>query len=367
VLALKNIYRNKLRNFLTLLGVAAGIAVFVTSLSVSNGFKEQITDLIKKYSIDITVQSKGAATPLMSRIAVSDYLRLRDVAGVRDVSSLVLGSVKAPWNPYFIVAGISSGEALSSKFAMLEGRPPVPGRKELILGSLASAQLHYRPGNKIVLIDSEVFTVTGIYTFGSRIMDAAAVLDITDAQRLLKTDQYVNMAFIQVDPGIDPGLIMERIQELLPNLSVLRSADFTGQVRMFNTVNFFVWVISLISIFTCCIVVMNTLFMAISERTREIGVLMAIGWSRFMIFRMILTEAVIICLAGGIAGDVGGLLFLSVLNRMNVIGVGWMPASIPPEIVAASFALSLGLGVVSACYPAFIASKLLPVDALRYE
>jgi putative ABC transport system permease protein len=367
MIVLRNIYRNKLRNFLTLLGVAAGILVFVTSFSVSSGFKSQITNLIKRYSIDLTVQAKGAATPSMSRIPVSDYLKLRDVPYVRDVSSLIIGSVKASWNSYFVIAGISSSEALSSKFVMVEGRHPLPGRRELILGSLASGQLNYRPGNKIVLFDNEVFTVTGIFSFGSRIMDSAAVLDISEAQRLLKIDQYINMAFIQLEPGSDLQQVMEHIQKHFPNLSAQKSSDFHGQVRMYHTIDLFVWVISLISLFTCCIVVMNTFFMAVSERTKEIGILMAVGWSRFRVFRMILGEAMIICLAGGVIGNIAGLIFFAVINRTHDIGLGWMPTSIPPEIVAQSLAISIGLGIVCSCYPAIVASMLLPVDALRYE
>jgi putative ABC transport system permease protein len=367
MIILRNIYRNKLRNFLTLLGVAVGILVFVTSFSVSIGFKRQIADLIKKYNIDITVQAKGAATPLLSRIDVSDYLQLRDVPYIRDVSSLIIGSIKAPWNSYFIIAGISSSEALSGKFVLIEGRPPLPGKKELILGSLTAGQLNYRPGNKIVLFENEVFTITGIFSFGGRIMDSAAVLDIADAQRLLKTDQFINMAFIQLEPGSDAHQVIDRIQKRFPNLSALTSADFPGQVRMYHTINLFVWVISLISIFTCCIVVMNTFIMAVSERTKEIGILMALGWSRFRIFRMILGEAMIICLAGGVVGNVAGILFFFVINRTHDLGLGWMPTSIPFEVAAQSIAISFGLGIVCSCYPAVVASMMLPVEALRYE
>jgi putative ABC transport system permease protein len=183
----------------------------------------------------------------------------------------------------------------------------------------------------------------------------------------LKTDQYINMAFIQLEPGCDDRQVIDRIQKRFPNLSIQASADFPGQVRMFNTINLFVWVISLISLFACCIVVMNTFIMAVSERTKEIGILMAVGWSRFRIFQMILCEAIIICLAGGIIGNVVGLIFFSVINRTNDIELWLMPTSIPPVIVAQSLAISIGLGIVCSCYPAIVASMMLPVDALRYE
>jgi putative ABC transport system permease protein len=367
MIAIRNIFRNKLRNLLTLIGVAAGIAVFVTSHSVSAGFKDQIAGIIRKYSIDITVQAKGAATPIMSRINVTDYLQLRDVEGVADVSSVILGSIRTPWNPYFIIAGISSAEALSTKLTLVEGRFFVPGKREIILGKLAAERLDYHPGSKILLPGEELFTITGMYSFGSRMIDGAAIFDLDDAQRLLKSADYVNIAFIQVRPGDDVRQVTDEIGRRFPHLSALPSADFSGQVRMFNTVNIFVWIISLISLFTCCIVVMNTLLMAVSERTKEIGILMAVGWSRFMVYRMILKEAVIICFAGGVAGNIGGLLFLVLLNEMKTLGVGWFPLAIPAAIVLKSLALSVVLGIAGSFYPAVVAIKLLPGEALRYE
>jgi len=367
VIAIRNLLRNKLRNLLTLLGVAAGIAVFVTSHTVSAGFEDQIAEIIRKYSIDLTIQSKGAATPIMSRIDIRDYLELRDVEGVGDVSSVILGSIRTQWNPYFIIAGISSAEALSTKFTLVEGRFFVPGKREILLGKLAAERLDYHPGNKILLPGEELFTITGLYSFGSRMMDGAAIFDLEDAQRLLRSDGYVNLAFIQVKPGNDVRRVTDEISERFPHLSAIPSADFSGQVRMFNTINVFVWVLSLISFFTCCVVVMNTLLMAVSERTKEIGILMAVGWSRFMVYRMILKEAIMICLAGGVAGNIAGLLFLFLLNGMKALGVGWIPLSIPAGVALKSLALSVVLGIASSLYPAIVAIKLLPAESLRYE
>ncbi len=341
--------------------------MFVSSHSVSNGFKTQIQDMVKSYGIDISVQEKGAATPIISRIPVQEYRALQGLAGVKDISALTIGSIRAPWNPYFLIAGISSVEALAGKISILEGHFFTPGRREVILGAVAAEELGYSVGNRIFLTDDEIFSITGIFSLGSPVVDGAAVLDLQDAQRLLKQEDFINMAFLQLKPGGKPETVIEQIGWRFPALTAFRSGETVGQIRMFQTVELFVRIISAISLFTCCIVVMNTLFMAISERTREIGILLAVGWSRLMIFRTILTEAVILCLLGGVVGNIIGLVSLWCFSRTRVVGFGWIPFSIPAIIVAESIGLAVVLGIISSFYPALFASSLLPADALRYE
>ena len=366
-IAVKNLYRNKIRNSLTLFGVAIGISVFVSSLSLSSGFKNQIYGIIKKYSIDINVMAKGASTPLGSKVSFKDYHALSEVPGVRDISAIILGSVKTPWNSYFLITGISSVEALSSKINFVDGRMFIPGRREIILGKLASEKLGYGVGNKILLGENELFTVTGVFQVGSRVFDGAGAVDIQDSQRLLKRERYVNMALLQLERSAVPGKVLEAITDRFPHLTAVRTGDFIGQMRMFETIDLFAWVISAISLFTCCVVVMNTLFMAVSERTKEIGVLAAIGWSRSMIFKTLVLEALILCLMGGIAGNGLSLLTMRSLNLSTAIGMGWFPKHIPWTILFYSLSISIILGIVSALLPAMVASRLMPAEALRYE
>lgn len=367
MIALRNLQRNKLRTLLTLLGVAAGISVFVSSLSISSGFKSQLQDIIKNYSIDITVQSKGAATPAYSEINISDYNELHNIEGVKDTSSLIIGSINTPWNPYFLIAGLSSVEALSGKFGIVEGRPFTAGHNEIMLGELAAKHLKYNINNKIVLADKEIFLITGIYSLGSRIPDGGAVLDLKDAQRLLKKGDKINLAFINIKSEARPQDVIERIHKRFPHLSAVLSGDFIGQIRLFKAIDLFVWAVSVISVFTCGLVVMNTFFMAIAERTREIGIMLAIGWTRFMIFRIILYEAICLSFTGALFGNLLAILLLNILNNTNTLGLGWLPSVVPAAVVLKSLYLSVILGSLGSAWPAFLASRLLPVKALRHE
>ncbi len=367
MIALRNIFRRKLRNFLIFIGISVAISIFISLSSISTGMKTQIQDIVTRYSVDIVVQPKGADSLIMSRIAVSDFNKLRQLKGTKEAFPLIMGAIKTPWNTYFPVIGVSSIKTFSNKFNLTEGRLFTSDKRELILGITAAQKLGYHVQNKILLAHNELFTVAGTYYFGSSMVDNGAILDIKDAQRLLKREDYINMAFIQMAKDARADEMTTIINSAFPHLSAIRSGDYTGQVELFKTLDAVVWIISAISIFSCCILIMNTMIMAVSERTKEIGILLAVGWSRFMIFRTIVAEAMLICVAGGIFGSVISLLTLYMLANYTTAGLGWIPTSISFKTAYTGVGLSVLCGIVSALSPAALASKLSPAEALRHE
>jgi putative ABC transport system permease protein len=108
--------------------------------------------------------------------------------------------------------------------------------------------------------------------------------------------------------------------------------------------------------------------MAVSERTKEIGILMAIGWSRSRIMRTIIWESLVICFIGGLVGNLMSLALLWGLQFVHPAGV-WVWASVSgvPRIILISMGVSLLLGLLSSLYPAFLSTRLLPAEALRHE
>jgi len=353
---------------MTLFGVAIGISTFVSLTTISHSFKSQISGMIKSYSIDLCVMAKGAANPAYSRISLSDYHKLGETEGVQGISSFVLGSMKSAWNPYFIVIGVSSIETLATRLGMVEGRLFIPGKREVVLGELSARRLNLRIGDKVLPREGEEFSVSGIHVTGSKLLDGAGIFDIRDAQRMLNRDDCVNMAFIQVREGKSPDEILEKINQNFPELSATHSGNLIGQIRLIKVVETSARTISIISFIACCIIVMNTFMMAVTERTKEIGILRAVGWSQWMVARNIVFEAMGICLLGGILGNLVGLVQLWIFSEINPEGLGWwIPLSSSADILVKSIGLSLLLGIVGSLYPALQASKLLPAEALRYE
>ncbi len=366
MLSLRNILRRKVRTLITILGVAIGISLFTTAISFSEGFQTQMQDIIKNYQVDITVQRRGSPTPIHSRITWEDYQNLQKIDEIENISSMIIGTVRTKWNPYFMIIGISN-DILNYRIGLLEGRIMLPGKKEAIIGQLAAEMFNFGINSKIEFGEDEVYTLTGIYSTSIRIIDGAICLDLKDIKRILRFNDYANMLFIRVKNNVNPVTIIHKINNDYPELYAARSGDFANHLRLNNTVKTFVWAITVISLFTSCIIISNTLIMSITERTREIGILMAIGWSKLRIIRMIMNEALLISLAGCLAGNIIGIIQLWILNHINAVGLGWIPVFISYETFFKSIVFSAVVGILSAISPAIIASKLLPAEALRYE
>ncbi len=366
MLALRNILRRKVRTLITILGVAIGISLFVTAISFSHGFQKQMYDIIKNYQVDITIQRKGSPTPIHSRITREDYQRLQNIEEIEGISSMIIGTIRTKWNPYFMIIGVSN-DILNYRIGLLEGRVMLPDKKEAIIGQLASEMFNYGINSEIEIGEDEVYKITGIYSTSIRIIDGAICLNLEDVRRILRFSDYANMLFIRVKHDADPVTVIRKINNNFPELYAARSSDFSSQMRLNNTVKAFVWAITVISLFTSCIIVSNTLIMSITERTREIGILVAVGWSRLRIIKMIMNEALLISFAGCLLGNIIGIIQLWILNYVNIAGPGWIPVSISFWIFLQSIIFSTIVGVLSAISPAIIASKLLPAEALRYE
>ena len=138
-------------------------------------------------------------------------------------------------------------------------------------------------------------------------------------------------------------------------------------MRLMRVVDAFTRTLAVVALVGTCLVVINTLLMAIGERTREIGILMTVGWTPWLVLRMFLAESVVLCVAGAGLGNVFALLLLRVVNSIESIGFGWIPIRYSLSLTMESFAMALIVAVISLVWPAIILFRVQPLAALRQE
>ncbi len=215
-------------------------------------------------------------------------------------------------------------------------------------------------------VTNTTYRIVGIYETGDVFEDSAALLRLEDAQELLGKERQVSLFYIRLKEPALRTRLEERVARQWPDLKLSSTSEFANKQSMQDILRGFVWVIGGLAIVIGGVSMMNAQLMAVFERTREIGVLRAMGWKRSRVLAMILGESVLVCLAGGVIGILLGWLLLSGLSQVTVL-MGTQTGNIRSGLIAQAMLVVLILGLVGGLYPAWRASRLLPVEALRYE
>ncbi|RME43601.1 MAG: ABC transporter permease [Chloroflexi bacterium] len=362
--ALRNLSRRKTRTFLTVGGIAIGVTVVVALGALTEGFIDQFTALLSGGGADLAAMQANVADMSLSAIDEQVGRRIATMPEVEEVSGMVLGFVSTPDMPLLLVYGLEPNEFTIDQFTVVEGRT-IRGRGEVIIGRPAADSLHKQVGD-LLRIRGRPFRIVGIYETGIGYQDAGAVIDQREAQALFEKPRQVSYYQIKLKDPEAADKVIREIQHRFPGLAVSRSADFLENTEDIKMTRAMVAVLSSIAIIVGSIGVMNTVLMSVFERTREIGVLRALGWRRRRILEQILSESLILGVIGGALGTAVGVGLVLLLGRVPTFG-SLLSGSFKPMIFVQGALVALGLGTVGGLYPALRATQFQPAEALRYE
>lgn len=375
----KNLIRRKTRTGLTLAGLGVAVAASTLLLSISDNYTQAATRYYTARDVDLVVVRAGVADRLNSSLHSDLAQALERLPGVAAVDGTLTEMVSLQEGGGWIgvpLHGYSfEGFALSCLNVTAGRRWQESDRHVCLVGSGLARSLDKRPGD-VLEIEGITFRVVGVFAATNPLEANTLAAPLTDVQELMDRPGQVSEFQIQVNQDAasetEQRNLGRRIETLLDDsgrplgFKASLTHDFVQAGTESRLARSMAWGTSLLAVSLSGIGMMNTMLMSVLERTRELGVVRAIGWPRERVMRMVLGEALILSSLGGVFGV---LLATGIIRLLG----GWSMTGhfVAPYLSAGAILWGAGLAVVAglggAAYPAWSAASIPALEALRYE
>ncbi len=367
-LIVKNLWRQKVRSLLAILGISIGIASIVALGSIANGMEQNLISALKSPKADFTIGQANTPAIVFGVIRAERLQEIKQWPEIAEAYGALVTFSTFRENPYFVVMGTNPDAFELNGVQLKEGRLyQATSEDEMLLGKVAAATQNLQIGQKTNL-DGKEFTVVGIYETGNVFVDGGALVPLQTLQTLKNKLDELTLILVKLHATASVNDVVQKIESKYKNeLVTLRDiGEYNRSYQGAGLVRAGTWLVSLLALIIGAIGVMNTMIMVVYERTREIGILRAVGWRRSRVLRMILGESLLLSvLAAGIGAWLGTRAVWLVTQFPQARGL------ISPHFTSALFVqailIAIGVGLLAGLYPAYRATKILPQEALRYE
>lgn len=362
----RNLLRHPVRTVLTALGVSTGVIAVVALASISEGFWAMTRDALTIGGADLMIFQANQSADIFSTL---DEAETRAALLKLDIVDDIAGSLwtvqRVNDHPFMFLMGARSDEFLFETITMHEGVRP-RSDDELMVGRIAARTLKVGIGDAITVANRSM-RVAGIFAGRMVVFDGGILMGLEQAQRIASRKGQITAAHIRVRDGVEPATAVEIIEREIPDLVAISTAEEYSKVdRGLMVMRKMVWAVSLIAVLVGGLVVLNTMWMSVFERTREIGILRALGWSRGRIVRMVIIESVFVCLLAAVVGSLLGVGLAEFASAVRYTDQFVSPAY-PAWIFGQAVMISLVIGTLGGIIPSWRAARFSPIEALRYE
>ncbi|GGM00318.1 ABC transporter permease [Deinococcus aerophilus] len=375
-LAWRGLTRRRVRTGLTALGITVAVASMVIFLSLGEGIRKVFVNELGGIGPDIQVSLSGftqglAPQPNLPQSAVQDIQKLAPELGINTITPVVMtvrGSLDVTQS--VVLYGLPAAQGIAAVFpnsSVAQGRvftPADEGQGVAVVGAKAAQNLNLKAGSTLNLNRRNRATVVGVLAPESGLVDNFIFLPLTTLQRAEGAENRLSLVALKLADPRQARTTASTLSERL-NLEASTQSDFLSFVeralRISDAVRFG---ISLIALIVGGLAVANTVMMGVFERTREFGTLRAIGARPSFVRALVLTESLLLALAGGVGGVLLGLGGIWAVNLYTQNLAGIDAAALTPRLIVLALGISLLLGLLSGLLPARSASRLNITEAL---
>jgi len=389
ILALDALKSNLIRTLLTMLGIIIGIASVITIISLGSGSTASIVDEISSFGANIITVSPGSnqrgpgqSSGSVNTLVENDIEAIKKVPAVVRASGVVSKNFSITANGEITSASVKGVShdydqmySMTVSYGSFLDESDVLGvTRDVVLGDEVVTELFGEDAEELVIgevvrIDSRIFHIIGVLDDSSEVL-----VPLTTAQKILTGQAYFNSISVEVGESdeveqtttdIEDTLLLQHEIELESDadFSVRSSQAMTQSISsVTGTLTTVISGIAAISLLVGGIGIMNIMLVTVTERTKEIGLLKAIGAKKRDILTQFLIESVVLTLFGGLIGMGVGILFAYIGSSLLSI-----PFIVSPSSIILAITVSTFIGIIFGWYPANQAARLNPIDALRYE
>ena len=395
LLALREIRRNLLRSFLTILGIVIGVSAVITMVTLGNGATQSVSQQISSLGTNLLMLRYGQRMGMGVKsdapaFKKADLEAIRNqISGLAAVAPSVTSPVTAVasaknWNTK--VTGTSNEYFTAGNWTIADGRPFSEvemrgGKAVCIIGDSIKSELYGNQnpvGSKLRVKDFSCQIIGLLQPKGQTTMgtdqDDVIIMPLRTVQRRVSGNQDIGMIMLSAQNGVSTDLVKSQLEKLMrerrkinkgedDDFSVLDTKQIaqtlSGTLRVMTAL---LGSVAAVSLLVGGIGIMNIMLVSVTERTREIGIRLAIGALERDVLLQFLIEAMVLSSFGGLVG-----ILLATVASITLSGIMQLPYLFNFQINLLSFFFSAAIGVIFGYFPARRAAKLNPIDALRHE